>query len=108
MRVAYARSPGALATTEAPRWARRHGGAPKANNATPAPSGLGIAAVMRELAATDPGAVAVVTSSGEEITYRAIFTAESIAGSLRATVAAANAADASPRPPPPLPRSRAR
>ena len=101
--------PGALATTEAPRWARRHGGAPKANNATPAPSGLGIAAVMRELAATDPGAVAVVTSSGEEITYRAIFTtAESIAGSLRATVAAANAADASPSAAAPSPRDPAR
>ena len=101
--------PGALATTEAPRWARRHGGAPKANNATPAPSGLGIAAVMRELAATDPGAVAVVTSSGEEITYRAIFTtAESIAGSLRATVAAANSADASPSAAAPSPRDPAR
>ena len=101
--------PGALATAEAPRWARRHGGAPKANNATRVPSGLGIAAVMRELAAADPGAVAAVTSSGEEITYRAIFaTAESIAGSLRATVAAANAADASPSAAAPSPHDPAR
>ena len=64
---------------------------------------------MCELAATDPGAVAVVTSSGEEITYRAIFTtAESIAGSLRATVAAANAADALPSAAAPSPRDPAR